>query len=103
MSMKEATTRMSAVEFCHCESVSRQWLVSLVEYEVARPVTGASVEDWWFDVTSVHWLRKAVRLRRDLELDWVAVAMVVELLQAKEQLQQDNLRLQRRLRRLQRD
>ncbi len=103
MTMKEASTRMSALEFCHCEGVSSTWLITLVEYEVAQPVTGGSIEDWWFDITTVHWLRKAVRLHRDLELDWVAVAMVIDLLQAQEQLQQDNLRLRQRLRRLLQD
>lgn len=98
--MNEASTRMSAREFCRCENVSEQWLVALVDYEVARPLSGASVADWWFEVDSVHWLRKAVRLRRDLELDWMAVAMVVELLQVQERLQKDNRLLQQRLSRL---
>tara|TARA_R100001509_G_scaffold155424_1_gene117895 strand:+ start:433 stop:744 length:312 start_codon:yes stop_codon:yes gene_type:complete len=100
MSMKDVSTRMSALELCECEGVSRQAVVSLVEYEVAFPLAGASVEDWTFDVDSIHWLRKALRLRRDLELEWVAVAMVVDLLRTRERLERDNRQLQRRLSRL---
>lgn len=98
--MKEVSTRMSALEFCECEGVSRQSVISLVEYEVAHPVAGASVDDWYFDVDSVHWLRKALRLHHDLELEWVAVAMVVDLLRVRERLERDNHRLQQRLSRL---
>lgn len=98
--MKEVSMRMSARELCQCEGVSRQVVITLVEYEVAEPVSGASVDDWYFDVDSVHWLRKALRLRRDLELEWVAVAMVVELLRTRERLERDNQRLQQRLSRL---
>lgn len=98
--MKEVSMRMSALELCRCEGVPRQSVISLVEYEVAEPVSGISVDDWYFDVDSVHWLRKALRLRRDLELEWVAVAMVVELLRTREHLERENRRLQQRLTRL---
>ena len=75
----------------------------MVEYEVAEPLSGVSVDDWYFDVDSVHWLRKALRLQRDLELEWVAVAMVVDLLRTRERLERDNRRLQQRLSRLLQD
>lgn len=52
--MKEVSMRMSAVEFCRCEGISRQSVISLVEYEVAEPLSGVSVDDWYFDVDSVH-------------------------------------------------
>ncbi len=97
--MTSGVMRMSIQEVCACEGVSRQWLVSIVEHEIVSPVAGSSVEEWLFDIGSVAWARKAIRLRRDLELDWVAVAMVVDLLQQQERLQQENRNLQQRLQR----
>jgi chaperone modulatory protein CbpM len=47
----------------------------------------------------VHWLKKFIRLNRELEIDWVAVSMVIELLKQKEQLKQENQNLQRQLER----
>lgn len=97
--MTSTVLRMSIQEVCACERVSRQWLVSIVEHDIVTPVAGASEEEWLFDIGSVAWARKAIRLRRDLELDWVAVAMVVDLLQQQERLQQENRHLQQRLQR----
>jgi chaperone modulatory protein CbpM len=41
--------------------------------------------------------KKAVRLHRDLDVDWVGVALAIILLDEVEQLREKNRRLQRRL------
>jgi len=45
----------------------------------------------------VVWFKKAIRLQKDLELDWVSLALVVELLQNKLSLEQENQQLRQRL------
>jgi chaperone modulatory protein CbpM len=45
----------------------------------------------------VHWVKKAIRLNQELEIDWVAVALVLELLKQKAQLQRENQELQHQL------
>ena len=93
------TTLMSitAIELCEQEDVSQGMLVELVLHDIARPLEGSSREDWIFDVTSAQWMRRAIRLQRDLDIDWVAVAMLIDLLREREQLRQENDCLRQRL------
>lgn len=88
--MTELVLSMSLRELCQCEGCSEEVLVQIVEHGIAQPVAGQTAVDWVFDTTSVHWLRKAVRLHADLDIDWVAVAMVIDLLQQNEALRQQN-------------
>ncbi len=80
--MKTAVMRITVHELCERQGLSRNVLLELVEHDIARPVAGSTVDDWVFDCGSAHWLDAAVRLRRDLDLDWIAVAMLVDLLHA---------------------
>ena len=97
--MSELVLSISLRELCQCEGLTEQLIVEVVEHDIAQPITGHSVVDWVFDTTSVHWLRKAVRLHSDLEIDWIAVAMVIELLRKNEMLQQRNACIEQQLKR----
>jgi chaperone modulatory protein CbpM len=88
--MMDTVLCVSFQELCQCEGLTEQIVIEVVDHGIAQPVAGNSVFDWVFDATSVHWLRKAVRLHYDLEIDWVAVATVVDLLQKNEALQREN-------------
>ena len=93
------TTLMSitAIELCEQEDVSHSMVVELVLHDIAQPLEGSSLEDWIFDVTSAQWMRRAIRLQRDLDIDWVAVAMLVDLLRERDLLRQENDSLRQRL------
>jgi len=78
--MADSVLQISVTEFCEREDVSEQVVVTIVEYGIASPISGPDRDAWVFDTASARWMKKALRLRRDLELDWVAVAMVVDLL-----------------------
>lgn len=95
--MNGTVSRISVAEFCEGEGIKRSVLIELVEYDIARPLAGSSSEDWEFDTSSAHWMKRAVRLRRDLELDWVATAMLIDLLRERETLRAENVRLRQRL------
>ena len=97
--MTASTLQISIREFCELEGISERVVVTVVEHGIVRPVSGGETPEWVFDTASARWIRKAIRLRRDLEVDWVAVAMVIDLLQQREQLQLENRRLRARLRR----
>ncbi|WP_421714702.1 chaperone modulator CbpM [Alteromonas stellipolaris] len=68
-----------------------------MDYGIAEPVSGDNTRNWVFDTNSVRWVKKAITLYSQLELDWIAVAMIVELLKQKEKLTEENENLQRRL------
>jgi chaperone modulatory protein CbpM len=95
--MISSMMRVTVEELCEKENLSRRLLVELIDYEITRPVSGSSLEDWVFDATGAHWLKCAVRLQRDFDLDWIAVAMMVDLLREREQLQEENRQLRQRL------
>ncbi len=95
--MTASVTRVTVTELCEREGVSHTILVTLVEHEIARPIAGTGTDDWVFDATGAQWVYKAVRLHRDLELDWVAVSMLVDLLRQREQLDRENRLLKQRL------
>jgi len=95
--MKEAILRISVSELCQSQQISEQVIFEVVEYGIATPVAGDTSKEWVFDSNSVHWVKKAIGLNQQLEIDWVAVAMLIELLKQKEQLQRENQSLQHQL------
>jgi chaperone modulatory protein CbpM len=86
-------------ELCEQTGVTRSMVVQLVEHAIAQPLTGASVDDWVFDVNSAQWLTRAIRLQRDLDLEWMAVAMLIDLLRERDALTRENQCLRQRLQR----
>lgn len=95
--MISSVMRITVKEVCEQQQLSYGLLVELVEYDIARPIAGSSREDWVFDCAGVHWLKRAVRLHHDLDLDWLAVATVVDLLREREALVDENRQLKQRL------
>lgn len=97
--MKEASVSISFAELCESQNVNRAWVIEIIEYGIAEPISGNDEEDWHFDATSIMWLKRALRLYHDFEIDWIAVAMVIELLKQKQLLETKNKTLQRQLQR----
>ena len=95
--MTSTVIQITVSELCEREELSRPVVVQLVQYDIAQPLAGASIEDWIFDVTSAHWMKRAIRLQRDLDIDWIAVAMLIDLLQERERLREENRCLRQRL------
>lgn len=94
-----STILISCRELCDAESVSETYIIEAIEHGIIRPLEGTQGNDWVFTITEVSWFKKAIRLQKDLELDWVAVALVLELLQNKQSLEQENQLLRQRLER----
>ena len=97
--MTEISFYLPLNELCQLERIEQDIIIEIVEYGIASPAKGETTSDWIFDTTSVHWIKKAVRLQQDLELDWIAVALVIDLMQQKESLLRENDRFQQQLKR----
>lgn len=96
--MNEHYIALSLTEVCLAVELPEHAVVELVEHDIVNPV-GNDPSEWRFDATMVTIAKRAVRLYRDLELDWAAVAIIEELIEQREQLQSENAELRRRLQR----
>jgi len=86
-------------ELCQRVSITEQELVEIVSHGIVRP-QDVQANEWQFDEVLVVEVARAVRLRRDLEIDWGGVALALELLEEVHGLREENAALRRRLARL---
>ncbi|MCY1273791.1 Chaperone modulatory protein CbpM [compost metagenome] len=89
-------------EVCQLCGLQRAYLIEIVAHGIVEP-RGARPEAWRFDQDALHLLRRAARLRRELDLDWHGVAVALDLLGELEQLRRENHQLRQRLGRFQED
>jgi chaperone modulatory protein CbpM len=89
---------ISMQDICYQLKITEVVCVELVEYGIVEP-RGNEPSQWLFSPTMVSALKRAVRLHRDLEMDWAEVALISDLLDEREKLQIENQLLQRRLNR----
>jgi len=75
---------------------------AIVEHGIVEP-EGSSPQDWLFDLDMICTAKRALRLQRDLQLDWSAIAMVLTLLEERDRLRNDNQKLQAQLQRFLQD
>ena len=72
----------------------------MVEYGIVKPLEGEKLSEWVFDIESAHWIKKAIKLNQQLQIDWIATAMIIELMKKTQQLEKENKQLAARLNRL---
>ncbi len=72
-------------------------LLGLLVGEGLLTPRGESPIDWRFDGLQVHRVRRALRLSHDLELDWPATALTLDLLDEIDRLRQRLLALELQL------
>jgi chaperone modulatory protein CbpM len=95
--MISTSINISIHELCEVEKIENELILEIVEYGIVKPIEEAEYQDWVFDVSHVCWIKKAIRLHQDLEIDWVAVGLVIDLMQQKEDLLKQNERYQQQL------
>ena len=71
---------------------------AIVEHGIVEP-EGDSPQNWLFDLEMICTAKRALRLQRDLHLDWSAIALVVTLVEERDRLRNDNQKLQAQLQR----
>lgn len=78
-------TPLTLDELCEICHFSKDMVNDLVKYEIIHPL-GKVPEEWIFDLDELKRAKKAVRLRRDFEVNLEAIALVLDLLEEMEQL-----------------
>ena len=94
--MHDHYIELTLADICQAVELPEQVFVELVKHDIVCP-TGEQASEWSFDVTMVSIARRAVRLHRDLELDWPAIAVIVDLIEQRDRLQSENELLRQRL------
>lgn len=97
--MKRTLSIISLNELCQLENIESDIIFEIVEYGIVKPIEESETEDWEFETSSVYWIKKAVQLYRDLEIDWLAVALLIDLMQQRDSLQKENEFFQQQLKR----
>ena len=94
MMKKEIT--FTVVELCQRVEISEDELVEIVGLGVIEPRQPLT-EVWLFDDSAVMIVHRAMRLRRELELDWPGIAVALTLLDENARLTRENRLLQQQL------
>ncbi|HRY23874.1 MAG: chaperone modulator CbpM [Geminicoccaceae bacterium] len=96
----DETARLDLDELCALCGVQADHLVEMVEAGVIRP-EGDRQTVWRFSAVAVMRSRKALRLRRDLDINLPGLAVTLDLLDEVDRLQNELKSLRRRLGQLQ--
>ncbi|SUX74449.1 chaperone-modulator protein CbpM [Citrobacter freundii] len=83
--MANVTVTFTITEFCLYTGVSEEELHEIVGLGVIEPH-----DDETFDDHALTVMRRAVRLRQELELDWPGIAVALTLLEENAHLRQEN-------------
>ena len=89
---------ISLNELCEITVLPKDAIIEIVEHGIVEP-HGGEPESWQFDMHMLVTTRKAVRLYRDLEIDWSGIAFALSLLDELEDLREENKCLVMRLNR----
>lgn len=84
-------------ELCVSSDISKTTLYELVEHDIATPIEGKHADKWLFSVATVTQIKKAVRIKDDLSLEWSAIPLVLQLINERDELSDENNMLKQRL------
>jgi len=76
-----ASAQLTLRELCRVFDLPADEVVDLVEFGVVEPTRGRYPSDWRFSSASITRVRRALRLRRDLQIDYAGLALVLDLLE----------------------
>ena len=91
---------VSFTDLCDSAKMSTDYLMELITYNIIKPLSGKTPQDWRFSANAVKVVNKAIRLHRDLEIEWADIALVVDLLDEIDQLENENRQLKKQMNRL---
>lgn len=89
-------------EICLETGLSIDTLIEVVEHGIVEPMIEkprAEPEQWTFTVNCLNTVQRATRLQQDLGLNWQGIALVLDLLEQRDRLKDENAALLRRLQR----
>ncbi|MEM6581452.1 MAG: chaperone modulator CbpM [Pseudomonadota bacterium] len=94
--MSETRYILTLTEISESAHLSVESVIAIVECGIVEPL-GDKPEQWRFETDMVCLIHRACRLQSDLELDWPAVALAMELIDNLQGLREENQRLRRQL------
>ncbi len=94
--MSAISNYLTLAEVSHSVQLSPETVISIVQSGIVEP-TGDLPQQWLFEPRMVTLIERARRLQRDLELDWPAIALALDLMADVQRLQEENRRLRRLL------
>lgn len=97
--MSTTILHISFAELCNLENIESHVIIDMIGNGIITPVQGVQEADWVFETSTVRWIKKAARLATDFEIDWIAVSLVIDLMQQKERLERQNEAYRLQLRR----
>ncbi|MBG3079164.1 chaperone modulator CbpM [Proteus mirabilis] len=90
------TTVFTVTEFCHHTGISSDDLKEFVALGVIEPLE-IETQEWFFDDNAIVVTHRALKLHKELALDWHGIAIALTLLDENEQLKQENKQLRQQL------
>lgn len=94
--MNSTLIHVSILELCRQINEPRETIIEFVEYGIID-AQGEAPDKWSFEESAIIVARRALRLRRDLEINWAGIALALELLEQKESVISENIQLKQRL------
>lgn len=82
-------------EVCDAAGITTETLVEIVEQGIVEPESPQ--QPWCFPVDAVPLIRRATRLKYDLDIDWPGIALAIDILSELDDLRAENSRLKQRL------
>lgn len=90
-------------EICRLSQINTETIIEIVEHGIIQPEGEGQQQQqpasWRFDPQVIGIAKKAVRLHRDLDIDWAGIALAIDLLQDLDALRQENKLLRQRIER----
>ncbi len=92
--MMDEFMQLTLRELCNDCQVNAEYVIELVEFGVLQPRAGRAPREWVFAGEDLVRLKKAERLRRDLDVNLPGVALSLDLLEEVRELRRrvDELR-----------
>jgi chaperone modulatory protein CbpM len=95
--MTEISRQMLDLEqFCAASDIEIEIVVEIVEIGIIEP-RGSSPDDWLFDTDMLSTTQRAMRLHRDLDINWSGIALALDLIQERDSLRRQLAYLQQQL------
>lgn len=79
--MMDEFMQLTLHELCHDCQVNAEYVIELVEFGIVQPRRGRTPREWVFAGDDLVRVKKAERLRRDLEVNLPGVALSLDLLE----------------------
>ncbi|QIX96580.1 chaperone modulator CbpM [Cedecea sp. FDAARGOS_727] len=94
--MSTVIVTFTVTEFCLHTGIAEDEINEIVGLGVIEPYD-FEARPWQFDDHALNVAQRALRLRRELELDWPGIAVALSLLEENERLRQENRLLKQRI------